>query len=117
MTISITPIQAMRIMRQLQQTGQSELQFRQTGMKGGFWGAVASTLLPMALPLVEKGIGALVKKISGSGHGAIPITCTKCQMDKIKQCGEGLKVNFKIRSPGRNPSPAVGRAMQELRGA
>ena len=87
-TISITPLQAERMAMQLQQTGDCQLQFREKGnMQGGFWGAVASTLLPMALPLVAQGVGALVKKISGNGHGAIPITCTKIQMNKIKQCG------------------------------
>ena len=70
------------------------LNFKQSGQKGGFWGAIASTLLPMALPLVAQGVGALVKKISGNGHG-IPITCTKCQMDKIKQCGAGLRITSK----------------------
>ena len=86
-------------------------------MKGGFWGAIASTLLPMAAPLIAQGVGALVKKISGNGHDAIPITCTKIQMNKIKQCGAGLKLNFKIRSPGRNPSPGVARAMHSLQGS
>ena len=115
-TISITPIQAMRLMRQLQANGHAELQFRQTGQKGGFWGAVASTLLPMALPLVEKGIGALVNKIGGGGHGGMPITCTKCQMDKIKQCGGGLRLNFKIKSMGRNPTAAQQQAYDQLKG-
>ena len=116
-TISITPLQAERMARQLQQTGDCQLQFREKGMKGGFWGAIASTLLPMAAPLIAQGVGALVKKISGNGHGAIPITCTKIQMNKIKQCGAGLKLNFKIRSPGRNPSPGVARAMHSLQGS
>lgn len=109
----------MRLLRQLQESGAAEIQFRQSGMKGGFWGALAAGLLPMALPLVEKGVGALVKKISGGGHGPVPITCTKCQMDKIKQCGAGLRVNFKVskKGLGKNPSLAVKNAVQGLHGA
>lgn len=116
-TVSITALQAQKLLHAIQRDGEAFLKFKEKGQKGGFWGAVASTLLPMALPLVEKGIGALVNKIGGGGHG-IPITCTKCQMQKIRQCGSGgLKINFKIRSPGRSPSPAVSSAVQNLQGS
>ena len=71
------------------------------------------------MPLVDKGVGGLVKKISGGGHGPIPITCTKCQMDKAKQCGAGLRVNFKVSKNGlgKNLSLAVRNAVQGLHGA
>jgi hypothetical protein len=116
-TISITAQQAQRLLQRMQ-NGDVMLNFKQTGMKGGFWGAIASTLLPMALPLVAQGVGALVKKISGGSH-PLTLTCTKCQMDKIKQCGAGggLRINFKIKSTGRNPSPGTIQAMQEMHGS
>ena len=114
-TISISALQAQRLIQRLQ-SGDVLLNFKQSGQKGGFWGALAGIAGSLALPLVEKGIGALVNKIGGSGHG-MPITCTKCQMDKIKQCGAGLRVNFKIRSAGRNPSPGTIQAMQTLQGS
>ena len=85
----------------MQEHGEAPLIFKESGQKGGFWGALASTLLPVvasaAMPLVEKGVGALVKKISGGSH-ALPVTLTKRQMQMVKQHGSGLQVNF-------NPAP------------
>ena len=96
-TVSLTPCQAIRLMKCLQEHGEAPLIFKESGQKGGFWGALASTLLPVvasaAMPLVEKGVGALVKKISGGSH-ALPVTLTKRQMQMVKQHGSGLQVNF-----------------------
>ena len=65
-TVSLTPCQAVRLLKCMQEHGEAPLIFKESGQKGGFWGALASTLLPVvasaAMPLVEKGVGALVKK-------------------------------------------------------
>ena len=105
----------------MQEHGEAPLIFKESGQKGGFgWGALASTLLPVvasvAMPLVEKGVGALVKKISGGGH-PLPITLTKRQMQMVKQHGSGLQVNFKIKSAGKRPTPGVVHAVRQLHGA
>ena len=108
-------------MKCMQEHGEAPLIFKESGQKGGFgWGALASTLLPVvasvAMPLVEKGVGALVKKISGGGH-PLPITLTKRQMQMVKQHGSGLQVNFKIKSAGKRPTPGVVHAVRQLHGA
>ena len=119
-TVSLTPCQAIRLMKCLQEHGEAPLIFKERGPpKGGFWVALATTLLPVvasaAMPLVEKGVGALVKKISGGSH-ALPITLTKRQMDMVKQHGSGgLQVNFK--SAGKRPTPGVVNAVRQLHGA
>jgi len=116
-TVSLTPCQAVRLVKCIQEHGEAPLIFKESGQKGGFWGALAATVLPMiAAPLLNKGMEWVGNKITGGGH-ALPITLTKRQMDMVKQHGSGLQVNFKIKSAGKRPTPGVVHAVRQLHGA
>ena len=115
-TITVTPLQAQRILQRAQGSGQVQMNFKESGKQsGGFLPMLAAlpALGSMAMPLLSGAASALgglatsqiMKKLTGSG---VCVTCTKAQMDKLKQSGCGITVNFKISKSKKNPQAMMG---------
>ena len=115
-TITVTPLQAQRILQKAQTTGQVEMKFKESGKQSGSllpMLAALPALSSMAMPLMggaASAIGGLatsqnMKKLTGSG---VCVTCTKAQMHKLKQRGRGITVNFKISKSRKNPQAMMG---------
>ena len=115
-TITVTPLQAQRILQRAQTTGQVEMKFKESGRQnGGFLPMLAAlpALGSMAMPLLSGAASALgglatsqiMKKLTGSG---VCITCTKNQMQKLKQSGRGITANFKISKSKKNAQAMMG---------
>ena len=113
-TLTITPLQAQRLMQRAHATGQVELKFKQRGQKGGFLPMLAAlpALGSMATPLLSGAASALgglatsqiMKKLTGNG---VCLTCTEKQMQKLK--GHGLiTANFRISKSKKNPQTMLG---------
>ena len=92
------------------------MNFKESGKQSGdFLPMLAAlpALGSMAMPLLSGAASALgglatsqvMKKMTG---GRVCITCTKAQMDKLKQSGRGLTVNFKISKSKKNPQAVMG---------
>ena len=115
-TITVTPLQAQRILQKAQTTGQVEMKFKESGKQsGGFLPMLAAlpALSGLAAPLLSgaaSAIGGLatsqiMKKLTGSG---VCVTCTSAQLKKLKQSGRGITVNFKISKSRKNPQAMMG---------
>ena len=113
-TLTITPLQAHRIVQRDQAAGQVELKFKQRGQKGGFLPMLAALpgLASMAMPLLSgaaSAVGSLaantaLKNLTGNG---VCLTCTEKQMQKLK--GHGLiTANFRISKSKKNPQTMMG---------
>ena len=115
-TITVTPLQAQRILQRAQGSGQVQMNFKQSGKQsGGFLLMLAAlpALGSMAMPLLSGAASALgglatsqvMKKLTGSG---VCVTCTKAQMNRLKQSGRGITVNFRISKSKKNPQALMG---------
>ena len=117
-TITVTPLQAQRILHRAQGSGLVHMNFKESGRQsGGFLPMLAAlpALGSMAMPLLSGAASALgglatsqvMKKLTGSGSG-VCVTCTKTQMNKLKQSGRGITVNFRISKSKKNPQAMMG---------
>ena len=115
-TITVTPLQAQRILQRAQGSGQVQMNFKESGRQnGGFLPMLAAlpALGSMAMPLLSGAASALgglatsqvMKKLTGSG---VCVTCTKAQMNRLKQSGRGITVNFRISKSKKNPQAMMG---------
>ena len=115
-TLTITPLQAQRLVQRAQASGQVELKFKQRRQKGGFLPLLAAlpALGSMAAPLLSGAASALdglatsqiMKKLTANG---VCLTCTEKQMQKLK--GHGLiTANFRISRSKKNPQTTMGAA-------
>ena len=120
MTITVTPLQAQRILKRAQ-TGQVEMKFKESGKQnGGFLPMLAAlpALGSMAMPLLTgaaSAVGSLaasqiVKSLTGSG---VCVTCTKTQMQKLKQSGRCVTVNFRISKSKKTPQAMMGAGIMD----
>jgi hypothetical protein len=92
------------------------MNFKESGnQSGGFLPMLAAlpALGSMAMPLLSGAASALgglatsqvMKKLTGSG---VCVTCTKAQMNRLKQSGRGITVNFRISKSKKNPQAMMG---------
>ena len=117
----MTPLQAQRILQRAQTSRQVEMKFRESGKhNGGFLPMLAAlpALSSMAPPLLSGAASALggmatmsctsqiMKKFTSSG--GVCVTCTKGQMERLKQSVSGITVNFKISKSKKNPQAMMG---------